>query len=89
VSPSSATVRIGHVQSFSATVTGASGAVTWSVSDIAGGDTVVGTVDSNGQLFAANGGALAAHRHDSRDERSLPDVERHRDGVGHRFEEVT
>jgi len=51
VSPSTATVRIGHFQSFSATVTGASGGVTWSVNDIAGGDTVVGTVDSNGQYL--------------------------------------
>src|SRR6185369_8946835 len=51
VSPSSATVRIGHFQSFTATVTGASGGVTWSVNDIPGGDNVVGTIDSNGQYL--------------------------------------
>jgi hypothetical protein len=51
VNPSSATVRIGHFQSFTATVTGASGGVTWSVNDIPGGDTVVGTIDSNGQYL--------------------------------------
>lgn len=51
VSPSSATVRIGHFQSFAANVTGASGGVTWSVNDIAGGDTVVGTIDSSGQYL--------------------------------------
>jgi hypothetical protein len=48
VNPSSATVRIGHFQSFTATVTGASGGVTWSVNDIPGGDNVVGTIDSSG-----------------------------------------
>jgi hypothetical protein len=44
-------VRIGHFQSFTATVTGASGGVTWSVNDIPGGDNVVGTIDSNGQYL--------------------------------------
>jgi hypothetical protein len=51
VSPSSATVRIGHFQTFTANVTGASGGVSWSVNDIPGGDTVVGTIDSNGQYL--------------------------------------
>jgi hypothetical protein len=51
VNPSSATVRIGHFQSFMATVTGASGGVTWSVNDIPGGDNVVGTIDSSGQYL--------------------------------------
>jgi hypothetical protein len=51
VNPSSATVRIGHFQSFTATVTGASGGVTWSVNDLPGGDNVVGTIDSNGQYL--------------------------------------
>ena len=39
VSPSSASVRAGHSQTFTATVTGAPNGVTWSVNDIAGGDT--------------------------------------------------
>src|SRR5262245_56104106 len=51
VSPSSATVRVGHFQSFTATVTGASGGVTWSVNGITGGDTVVGTINTNGQYL--------------------------------------
>jgi hypothetical protein len=48
VSPASATVRVGHVQSFTATVNGAAGAVTWSLNDIPGGDAIVGTIDSGG-----------------------------------------
>jgi hypothetical protein len=51
VSPLSATVRIGHFESFTATVTGASGGVTWSVNNTPGGDSVVGTIDSNGQYL--------------------------------------
>ena len=51
VNPPSATVRVGHFQSFTATVTGAAGGVTWSVNDIPGGDTVVGTIDSTGQYL--------------------------------------
>jgi hypothetical protein len=51
VNPSSASVRIGHLQTFTATVTGASGGVAWSVNDIAGGDAVVGTIDSSGQYL--------------------------------------
>jgi hypothetical protein len=48
VTPAAASVRVGHFQSFSATVTGAAGGVNWSVNDIAGGDPVVGTIDGNG-----------------------------------------
>jgi hypothetical protein len=51
VNPSSATVRIGHFQSFAATVTGASSGVAWSVNDIPGGDNLVGTIDGNGQYL--------------------------------------
>ncbi len=48
VSPAAATVRVGHPQAFSATVTGATGGVTWSVNTVAGGDAVVGTIDAAG-----------------------------------------
>jgi len=48
VSPASASVRIGESQTFTATVTGASGGVTWRVNDILGGDAIVGTIDSSG-----------------------------------------
>ena len=40
VSPSSATVRTTRARTFTATVTGAPNTVTWSVNDIAGGNTV-------------------------------------------------
>jgi hypothetical protein len=52
VSPSSATVRVGQMQLFSATVTGASGGVTWSVNDVPGGDGSVGTIDTSGRYLA-------------------------------------
>jgi hypothetical protein len=52
VSPSSASVRLGRSQAFAATVTGAPGTVLWSVNDIPGGDTVVGTIDASGQYTA-------------------------------------
>jgi hypothetical protein len=52
VSPSSASVRVGNLQAFSATVTGASGGVTWSVNGITGGDGSVGTIDSAGSYLA-------------------------------------
>jgi hypothetical protein len=52
VSPSSASVRVGHVQTFTATVTGAPNTVTWSVNDIAGGNGTVGTINSSGQFTA-------------------------------------
>ena len=52
VSPSSASVRTGRMQAFTATVTGAPGSVTWSVNGTAGGDGIVGVIDSTGQYFA-------------------------------------
>jgi hypothetical protein len=52
VSPSSASVRVGQMQTFSATVTGASGGVTWSVNDVPGGDGGVGTIDAGGRYLA-------------------------------------
>ena len=52
VSPPSASVRTGRSKTFTATVTGAPNTVTWSVNGTAGGDTVVGTVDGNGQYLA-------------------------------------
>jgi hypothetical protein len=52
VSPASATVRAGRTQTFTGTVTGASGGVTWSVNGIAGGNTGVGQIDTTGKYFA-------------------------------------
>ena len=52
VVPSSASVRVGNLQAFSATVTGAPGGVTWSVSGVPGGDGAVGTIDSSGRYLA-------------------------------------
>ncbi len=52
VSPSSAAVRAGRIQPFTATVVGAPNAVTWSVNGAVGGDVVVGTIDANGQYLA-------------------------------------
>ncbi len=52
VSPSSASVRTGRSKTFTATVTGAPNTVTWSVNGLAGGDTVVGSVDGSGQYLA-------------------------------------
>jgi hypothetical protein len=51
VTPSTASVRAGHFQAFSAAVMGASGGVTWSVDDTVGGNAVVGTIDSSGQYL--------------------------------------
>ena len=52
VSPSNATVRVGHAKSFVATVTGASSTgVTWSVNGISGGNTAIGTIDNTGQYI--------------------------------------
>jgi hypothetical protein len=51
VTPASASVRVGHFQAFSATVSGATGGVTWSVNDVPGGNTSVGTIDANGQYL--------------------------------------
>jgi hypothetical protein len=52
VSPASATVRAGRTQTFTATVTGASGGVTWSANGITGGNTGVGQIDTSGKYFA-------------------------------------
>jgi hypothetical protein len=48
VTPAAATLRAGHSLAFSATVTGAPGGVTWSVNNVAGGNTTVGVVDALG-----------------------------------------
>ena len=52
VSPSTASVRAGHSQLFAATVTGAPSGVTWSVNNVAGGDTTVGLIDAVGSYSA-------------------------------------
>ncbi len=52
LSPSSASVRVGHLQDFSATVTGAAGGVRWSVNGVLGGDGSVGTIDTAGRYLA-------------------------------------
>jgi len=52
VAPPSIAVRVGALQAFSATVTGATGGVTWSVNDVSGGDAVVGTIDASGRYLA-------------------------------------
>jgi hypothetical protein len=51
VTPSAASVRVGHFQSFAAAVTGAAGGVAWSVNDTLGGNTLVGTIDASGQYL--------------------------------------
>jgi uncharacterized repeat protein (TIGR02543 family) len=49
VSPTSASVLLGNTQQFSATVTGtANTAVSWSVNNVAGGNSTVGTITSAG-----------------------------------------
>jgi hypothetical protein len=55
VTPSSASVRVGQLRTFGATVTGATGGVRWSVNDVAGGDGSVGTIDANGRYLAPAG----------------------------------
>jgi hypothetical protein len=52
VTPSSASVRVGQLKAFAATVSGASGGVTWSVNDVPGGDGSVGTIDTSGRYLA-------------------------------------
>ena len=52
VSPAAATVRAGHSQLFTATVTGAPGTVTWSVNNVPEGDTTVGLIDAMGSYAA-------------------------------------
>src|SRR4029077_15115438 len=47
--PATATVRVGDSQQFSATVNGlANPAITWTVNGIAGGNSTVGTISTNG-----------------------------------------
>jgi hypothetical protein len=52
VTPSSASIRTGRSQTFTAIVTGAPNSVAWSVNWIPGGDAVVGQIDSMGHYFA-------------------------------------
>jgi len=53
VSPSSANVRIGATQSFSATVTGSTNtSVTWQVNGVEGGSAATGTINSSGLYIA-------------------------------------
>jgi peptidoglycan/xylan/chitin deacetylase (PgdA/CDA1 family) len=53
VSPQAATVSVGNSQQFTATVTGTTNqAVSWSVNDLAGGSSAVGTIDATG-LYTA------------------------------------
>lgn len=52
VSPSSATVQVGQSRAFAATVTGATGGVTWSVNGVVGGNALVGTIDATGLYLA-------------------------------------
>ena len=74
VSPSSAAVRTGRSQTFTATVTGAPGTVTWSVNDIAGGDAVVGTIDASGRYVAPVCRPESRHRHGPRNEHCVTDI---------------
>jgi hypothetical protein len=53
ISPNAANVRAGSSQQFTATVTGSSNsAVTWSVNNVAGGDSSNGTINSTGNYVA-------------------------------------
>lgn len=52
VSPTAATVLLNNITQFSATVTGSTASVTWSVNNVNGGNATVGTIDSNG-LYTA------------------------------------
>jgi hypothetical protein len=52
VTPSSASVRTGRTQPFTATVAGAPNTVTWSVNGSVGGDAIVGVIDASGHYFA-------------------------------------
>ena len=55
VAPSAASVDVAEgmtTQTFTATVTGAPNTGTWSVNDVAGGDAIVGMIDSSGQYIA-------------------------------------
>lgn len=53
ITPATATVVLGARQAFTATVAGDSNqAVTWSVNDVAGGNSTVGTIDASGNYTA-------------------------------------
>jgi hypothetical protein len=52
VAPSAAAVHVAYERVFTATVTGATGGVTWSVNTVAGGNATVGTIDSSGRYRA-------------------------------------
>ncbi len=52
VTPTAATVLLNNGSQFTATVTGSTNAVTWSVNSVSGGNSTVGTVDSTG-LYTA------------------------------------
>lgn len=55
ISPTSAIVNLASTQTFTATVTGGSGAntgVAWSVNNVAGGNATLGTIDTNGVFTA-------------------------------------
>jgi len=53
VAPTSASVRAGSAQAFTATVTGTSNtAVTWQVNNVTGGNSTIGTIDASGNYLA-------------------------------------
>jgi DNA-binding beta-propeller fold protein YncE len=52
VTPLAVNVNVGSTQAFTATVTGASDSVTWSVNQVPGGNATVGTIDGNGVFTA-------------------------------------
>jgi uncharacterized protein (DUF1800 family) len=53
VSPSSASIRAGSSQAFTATVTGTTNtAVTWQVNNVPGGNSTIGTIDASGNYSA-------------------------------------
>src|ERR1700693_709939 len=52
VSPQSAVVTSGQTVQFTATVTGDSSGVSWSVNGVAGGNSTVGAIDSTGKFTA-------------------------------------
>ncbi|HVB39453.1 MAG TPA: hypothetical protein VNE83_01035, partial [Terriglobales bacterium] len=52
VTPLAVNVNVGSAQAFTATVTGASDSVTWSVNQVPGGNATVGTIDGNGVFTA-------------------------------------
>ena len=53
VAPTSASVRAGSTQAFTATVTGTSNtSVTWQVNNVTGGNSTIGTIDASGNYLA-------------------------------------